>query len=217
MIQRKVGTPKILHVGNTCVDLWNTEGVSVYLKISSHFTNYRPGNRCPSPRCSYVVRRMRHYLGLAARALSFQRGGVVVPGHPARTCRRLDLEPNTLSADPVPLFLPTRRERDFPSERFLAEQVGNHRFCRSEITGCAPLDALPTHSKLLGRSRPRRPYLHQAPLPPRNAAGLRGLRGFRAVRKAHPQRTVVGVHGCQGKVLFLRLKRRPAQRSAEHR
>lgn len=130
------------------------------------------------------------------------------------------MEPNTLSVDPVPLFLPTRRERDFPSERFLAEQVGNHRFCRSEITGCAPLDALPTHSKLLGRSRPRRPYVHsagtsphQAPLPPRKAAGLRGLRGFRAVRKAHPQRTVVGVNGCQGKVLFLRLKRRLAQRS----
>lgn len=98
---------------------------------------------------------------------------------------------------------------------------------RLEITGfagqksrCAPLDALPTPSKLLGRSRPRRPYLHsawtsphQAQLPPRKAAGLRGLRGFRAVRKAHPQRTVVGVNGCQGKVLFLRLKRRPAQRS----
>lgn len=40
--------------------------------------------------------------------------------------------------DPVPLFLPTRRERDFPSERFLAEQVRNHRFCRSEITLCTP-------------------------------------------------------------------------------
>lgn len=86
-----------------------------------------------------------------------------------------------LSVDPVPLFLPTELQRDFTSQRFLAEQVGNHWFHRLEITGCAPLDDLPSHSKLLGRSRLKRPYRYRAqtslcrtPRPPRRAPGLLG-------------------------------------------
>lgn len=59
----------------------------------------------------------------------------MVPGHPASTCAGLDLEPNTLSVDPVPLCLPARRPRDFPSERFWAGQVGNHWLC---APGCPP-------------------------------------------------------------------------------
>lgn len=110
-------------------------------------------------------------------ALSFSGGGVLVPGHPASRCRRLDRNQTLLSVDPVPLFLSTKRQRDFTSERFLAEQVGNHWFHRLEITGCAPLDSLPSHLKLLDRSWPRHPCLHSAdvpaPGPTPNAQGCR--------------------------------------------
>lgn len=128
--------------------------------------------------------------------------------------REAGSEPNTYLCTQG-LFSPTKLQRDFTSQRFLAEQAGNHGFHRSEITACAPLDHLPGHSKLLGRSTPR-PCLYRAqtsprraPRPPRRAPGLRGAR-----------RAQVGGNGCRGKhgrVCSGALRRGAASGPAGHR
>lgn len=127
--------------------------------------------------------------------------------------REAGSEPNTLSVGTAPFLLPTKRQRDFTSESFLAEQVGNHWFQRLEITGCASLGSFPSHAELLGRSWPRRPYpyraqtsAYQAPLPPRKAAGSSGLGGSRrwggsipselwSARRAAGEKDCPSVHG----------------------
>lgn len=81
----------------------------------------------------------------------------------------LGLEPNTLSVDPAPLFLPTKRQRDLPSKRILAEQVGNHWFHRLEITGCASPGFPPQPLAAACRFWPQRPYLYSAQTSPYQA------------------------------------------------
>lgn len=118
-----------------------------------------------------------------AGALRFQRDGAIVPGHPASTRGRLRLEPNTLSVDPVPLFIPAKRQRDFPSERILAEQVGNHWVCVPWIPSPATRSCLSLLAST-SLSVQRTDVTVLGPAPPRKTAGLLGLHpGSRAGRR----------------------------------